>query len=676
MIWNRTLLPSSLLVLALSTTAAVAQTPRKYLLERIDDVDVVQIYCDGFDQLPLGEKKLIYHLCQAAVAGRPIFLHQKYRHSPMLRDLLEEIVTHGESIDPATSAEIHRYTNLFWINNGVHNSITGKKNVLRTSREDFLKAAEMAEKNGARLPKGNEESTEQFVTRVWPILADPTIDSHCTNSSPGEGKDILQESCNSFYRDVTAKDLEGFEERYPLNSTLVKCDGELRELVWRAGFDNAVPPGLYAEEIQVIVGHLEDAIPHATPQMARALALLAHYYRTGDPIDFRAYNIAWVEDTDSPVDTINGFIEVYLDARGQKGAFEGIVYFNDPKKMELITRIADNAQWFEDHMSFDRRFRKEEVKGISAKAIQVVVATGDGGPVAMIGINLPNAADVREQYGSKSVSLSNVIEARDESSPKEARREFCWTDEEFERSLKWSTLALDLEVNLHEVVGHASGKNAESLKVDPATLIGEYYSALEEARADLIALWFMGNPKLVELGLVEEESLADIEKTAYETYTRNALAQLRRVAEGNRIEEAHMRNRQMIVHWLMANTNAVEVKRRDGKTYYVMADVDAWREGVGRLLAEVQRIKSEGDRKAAEKLFLEHGTYFEPALRDEVAMRYKKLDLASYAGLVMPRLTANRDANGEITDVKVSYPCDLESQMLEWSGRKPGSKNP
>ncbi len=670
MIRNKTLLASALLVLALSTASAAAETPRKYLLERVDDVDVLQIYCDGFDQLPLGEKKLVYHLYQAAVAGRQIFLHQKYRHSPMLRDLLEEIVTHGEGIDTSTSAEIHRYTKLFWINNGVHNSITGKKNVLRTSREDFLKAAATAEKNGAKLPKGNEESSEQFVARVWPILADPKVDSHCTNSAPGEGKDILQESCNSFYRDVTAKDLEGFEERHPLNSTLVQRDGQLRELVWRAGFDNAVPPGLYAEEIQAIVGHLEDAIPYATPQMARALALLAHYYRTGDPIDFRAYNIAWVEDTDSPVDTINGFIEVYLDARGQKGAFEGIVYFNDPKKMELITRIADNAQWFEDHMSFDPKFRKEEVRGISAKAIQVVVATGDGGPVSMIGINLPNAADVREQYGSKSVSLSNVIEARDESSPKEARREFCWTDEEFQRSLKWSTLALDLEVNLHEVVGHASGKNAESLKVDPATIIGEYYSALEEARADLIALWFMGNPKLVELGLVKKEHLVDIEKTAYETYTRNALAQLRRVAEGNRIEEAHMRNRQMIVHWLMANTSAIEVQQRDGKTYYVMADVDAWREGVGQLLAEVQRIKSEGDRKAAEELFLKHGTYFDPALRDEVATRYKKLDLASYAGLVMPRLTAQRDAKGEITEVEVSYPCDLESQMLEWSGRK------
>ncbi len=670
MLRRQTLLLQTFLMLALSAAASAVQTERKYLLERVDDVDVVQIYCDGFDQLTLGDKKLVYHLYQAALAGREIFLHQKYRHSPMLRELLEEIVTHRQGIDAATSAEIRRYTKLFWINNGVHNSITSRKNVVRIPLEDFLKAAATAEKNGARLPKNDDESTEQFIRRVWPVLADPDFDSHCTNSAPGEDKDILQESCNSFYRDVNVKDLVGFKEHYPLNSTLVKRDGQLCELVWRAGFDNIVPPGQYAKEIQAIVGHLEDAIPYATPRMARALALLAHYYRTGDPVDFRAYNIAWVEDTDSPVDTINGFIEVYLDARGQKGAFEGIVYFNDPRKMKLITQIADNAQWFEDHMSFDPRFRKAEVKGISAKAVQVVVAAGDGGPVSMIGINLPNAADVREQYGSKSVSLSNVIEARDESTSQEARREFCWSEEELQRSLKWSSLALDLEVNMHEVIGHASGRNAESLEVDPATIIGEYYSALEEARADLIALWFMGNPKLVELGLVEQPDLADIEKTAYETYTRNALAQLRRITEGNQIEEAHMRNRQMIVHWLMENTRAIEVKQREGKTYYVMADVDAWREGVGRLLAEVQRIKSQGDRKAAEKLFLEHGTYFDPALRDQVATRYKKLGLASYMGLVMPRLVPLHDAKGEITDVKVTYPCDLETQMLEWSGRQ------
>lgn len=661
----------ALLVVALTVRSARAAEPeRKYLLERVDDAAVVQIYCDGFDQLPLREKKLVYHLYEAALAGRDIFIHQKYRHSPLLRDLLEEIVTHPDGIDGDTLAEIRRYTKLFWINNGIHHAITSKKNVIKLPPEAFLKAAETAERNGARLPKAQEESIAGLVGRVWPILADPNVDTYCTNSSPGEGQDILQASSNSFYRGVTLKDLEGFQERYPLNSTLIQRDGKLRELVWRGGFDDVVPRGLYAQEINAIIGCLESAIPYATPQMARTLALLTHYYRTGDPMDFRGYNVAWVQDTASPVDTINGFIEVYLDARGQKGAYEGIVYFNDPKKMKWIATIAENAQWFENHMPFDPKFRKPEVKGISAKAIQVVVAAGDAGPVCPIGINLPNAADIREHYGSKSVSLSNMIEARDQSTAQEARKEFCWTEEEFQRSLRWSALVLDLQVNMHEVIGHASGKNAAGLAADPAAAIGEYYSALEEARADLVALWFMGNAKLSDLGLVDAKDQQELEKAAYEGYTRNALEQLRRVAEGNRIEEAHMRNRQMIVRWLLENTAAVEVKRRGGKTYYVMADANAWRSGIGRLLAEVQRIKSEGDRKAAEKMFLKYGTHFDPALRDEIVARYRKLDVPSYTALVMPELSAERDAAGEIVDVGVSYPCDLETQMLKWSGRR------
>lgn len=665
-----TCLLASLLLVILAAAGRGGEPQRTYLLERVDEAAVVQIYCDGFDSLPLVQKRLIYHLYQAALAGRDIFIHQKYRHSLLLRDLFEEIYTHAEGIDAGTLAEIRRYTKLFWINNGPHSAITSQKNVLKTSRESFLKAAQQAESNGAKLPKRKGETTERLIERLWPILADPAVDSHCTNSAPGDGKDILRESCNSFYSGVTVKDLEGFQERYPLNSTLVRRDGKLRELVWRAGFDDAVPPGLYAGQIRAIVGHLEDAIPSAGPQTARALALLAHYYRTGNPIDFRAYNIAWVEDHDSAVDTINGFIEVYLDARGQKGAYEGLVYFNDPKKMEMIAKIAASAGWFEDHMPYAEEFRKQQVKGISAKAIEVVIATGDAGPVGPIGINLPNAGDIREHYGSKSVSLSNVLEAQDGAASRQARREFCHSEEEFQRSLKWSSRVLDLEVNMHEVIGHGSGRDAEGLEVDPVTAIGEYYSPLEEARADLVALWFIGNPKLAELGLVAAEDLKELELAAYEGYTRNALTQLRRIAEGNRIEQAHMRNRQAIVHWLMENSDAIRLERRDGKTYYVVASPVAWREGAGRLLAEIQRIKSQADRKAAESLLLRHGTTFEPALRDEVVERYRQLDQPVYTGMVMPELTAVRGADGEIANVEISYPLSLETQMLRWSGRK------
>jgi len=643
---------------------------RKYLLESIDDVAVVQLYVDGFEQLPLQQKILIYHLYKAALAGRDIFVDQKYKHSLQIRDLIEEVLTHSDGIDPKTLDEIRCYAKLFWINNGPHNPITSQKNVLKCSFEDFSRAVEKAEANGATLPKRKGQSTEDLLSLARPVLFDPNVDFHVTNKSPGQGRDILQASANNLYEDVTFKDLEDLEEQYPLNSKLVKRpDGTLQEIVWRAGFDDVIPPGMYADKINAVVGHLEAAVPYATAKMARALGLLNHYYRTGNPIDFRAYNVAWVTDDDSPVDTINGFIEVYVDARAQKGAWEGIVYFNDPKKMEMIRKIAENAQWFEDHMPYDPRYRKPEVKGISAKAIQVVMAAGDAGPVTPIGINLPNPRDVREQYGSKSVSLSNVIEAYDKSKSPEERREFCFDEAEFERATKHRRLVLDLHVNMHEVIGHGSGRVSESLKVDPEEAIGKYYSALEEARADLVALWFIGDPKLVDLGLVDGKDHKEVERATYESYTRGVLAQLRRVRIGDKLEEDHMRNRQMIVRWLMDNTNSIEVKHQDGKTYYLVVDVSEWKKGVGKLLREVQRIKSEGDRKAAEPLFEKYGIRFDPKLRNEVVARYEKLDRPSYTGFVMPKLTPGLDENGNIKDVRVSYPMDLETQMLEWSGR-------
>jgi dipeptidyl-peptidase-3 len=348
--------------------------------------------------------------------------------------------------------------------------------------------------------------------------------------------------------------------------------------------------------------------------------------------------------------------------------------------MDQIRKFSEHAQWFEDHMPYAPEYRKPKVKGISAKAIQVVIETGDSGPITPIGINLPNPQDIREQYGSKSVSLGNVVEAYDKSTPLAARKEFCSDDAEFERSRKWKTLCDALTTNMHEVIGHASGRQSARLPAekDPKDFIKEYYSALEEARADLVALCFIGDPKLKELGLVSDP--AEVERTEYEGYTRAALTQLNRVKEGEQLEEDHMRNRQMVVHWIMANTKAVEVRSRElrdihsgateRKTYYVVVDPAAWREGARKLLGEVQRIKSEGDYAAAKKLFDDHGIRFDPKLRDEVVARFLAQDLPAYTGFVQPKLTPVRNANGDVVDATISYPCDLEAQMLEWSGRR------
>ena len=391
--------------------------------------------------------------------------------------------------------------------------------------------------------------------------------------------------------------------------------------------------------------------------------------RLATPVDFYGYNIAWVADKDSPVDTINGFIEVYMDARGMKGSWEAAVYFNDPIKMDMIRKFADNAQWFEDHMPYDEKFRKDNVKGISAKAIQVVMETGDSGPVTPIGINLPNDATIRQRYGSKSVSLSNVMEGYEKASTRTARAEFCYDDAEFRRADKWKSKALALEVNMHEVIGHASGQVNEG--IDPAVAIKEYYSALEEGRADLVALYFIGHPKLIELGLVDNETdLKEMQLAAYEAYTRNVMTQLRRIKTGTTIEEDHMRNRQMIVRWLAANTNAIQVRVRDEKTYFRVANVNAWHAGVGKLLAEVQRIKSEGDRASAQRLMETYAINISIDLRDEVLRRYADLDQPAYTGFVQPELTPTVDGDGNITDVKISYPQDLEYQMLKWSGNR------
>jgi dipeptidyl-peptidase-3 len=640
--------------------AAQAPSDRKYLLERVDEAAVVQVYADGFRDLSLKEKTLVWHLYQAALAGRDIYYDQRYAYNLEMRDVLEAIISHDSQIDPATLAEVRRYTKLFWINTGPYNNLTARKFVLTCTPDAFAKAAHAAAKAGAAFPLKDGETLDQLLTRLTPQFFDARVDPSVTSKTPPPGKDILTASANNLYVGLTMKDLEGYREAHPLNSRLVKQNGRIVEEVYRLG-------GRYDKPISAIVRHLEEAVPFATESMAKALRALIAFYRSGETRDREAYDIAWVQDKVSPVDTINGFVEVYLDARSIKGAWEGLVFYVNKQKTLEIQKLARNAQWFEDRMPWDPKYRKLGVQGISASAIDVVIETGDSGPVTPVGINLPNDQAIRERYGSKSVSLSNVSEAYDKSTPPSFRGEFSWTPEEAERATKWGAMAGELTTNMHEVIGHGSGKIEERLKGNPQAALKEQFSALEEARADLVALYFLPDPKLAELGLLPKDQQDEIVRTDYEGYARNAIAQLRRMRQGTTIEEDHMRNRQMIVQWMIANTKAIDVRTRDGKTYYVMTDPKAFRDGVGMLLAEVQRIKAEGDYAAAKRLFETYGVHFDPRLRDEVVARVEKLQLPSYAGFVMPRLEPLKNDSGGIADVTISYPQDLTRQMLEYS---------
>jgi len=631
---------------------------RTYLLERVDDAAVVQIYADGFSSLPLRERTLAWHLYQAALAGRDIFYDQRHALNLEIRALLEAILRHAEDVDPGVLQEIRRYTKLFWINSGPYNNLTARKFLLRLTHEELSAACDAAVRAGATFPLQPDETLEQLLARVAPMLFDPAVDPSITNKTPGPGSDILEASANNLYVGVSMADLPGFDERHGLNSRLVKHDRTLVEEVYRVG-------GRYDLEIRRIVSHLRDAVSYAPPAMADALRALIRFYETGDDADRIAYDRTWVQDQDSPVDTINGFVEVYLDPRGVKGAWEGLVFFVNQEQTRNIRTLAVHAQWFEDHLPCDACYRKREVLGISARVMDVIVETGDSGPITPIGINLPNDQVIREQYGSKSVTLANVSEAYERSTPEALRQEFSWDEAELARARQWTAFTQELTTELHEVVGHGSGRMADG--VVPHVVLKEQYSAIEEARADLVALYFLADAKLAELGLIAADDHEQVVRAEYEYYTRNALVQLRRIREGTHIEEDHMRNRQMIVHWLMAHTSAIDVRRRDGKTYYVMTDAHAFRDGVGRLLADVQRIKSEGDYPAAKALLETYGVHFDGALRDEVVTRVDALDLPSYTAFVMPRLEARYGASGEIVDVEISYPGDLETQMLEYS---------
>ncbi len=511
-------------------------------------------------------------------------------------------------------------------------------------------------------PGARGESTVDLIGRLSGPFFDPSVDPMVTNKTPAGGRDILEASANNLYDGVTMAELDGFKERYGLNSRLIKRNGSLEEEVCRAG-------GRYGREITRIVHHLQAALPHAPAATRKALEMLIRFYETGEEQDRVSYDIAWVSDKDAPIDTINCFVENYLDARGVKGAWEALVFYVNDAKTESLRKLADAAAWFEVRMPWDAKWRRSDVVGVTARAIDVIVETGEAGPTTAIGINLPNDQRIREVYGSKSVSLANINEAYEKSQLPAYRKEFCWSDEEVARAERWGAVASEATTAIHEVLGHGSGRVAEHLDGQPQLALKEQYSAIEEARADLVALYFLPEPRIGEIGLVPAADQPEVVVAEYEAYARNALVQLRRIREGTTIEEDHMRNRQMIVNWLMAHTNAIETRVRDGKTYYVMVDPQAFHDGCGTLLAEVQRIKSEGDYAEARNLFETYGIHFNPTLRDEIVARVDRLNLPSYTGFVQPRLEPVVDSAGMITDVRIGYPCNLEQQMLEYSGK-------
>jgi dipeptidyl-peptidase-3 len=638
---------------------------RTYLLEQVDDAAIVQYYADGFDGLSLKQKILCWHLYNAAIAGRDIYYDQRYEYALEMRDVLEGILTRHPAAaaggDSPVIAEIRRYAKLFWINSGPHSNITARKFVLRCAPDDLAEAARVAEAHGARFGRA-DESLDSLLARLRAPFFDTDFEAMVTCKTPEGDGDILSSSANNLYSGVIMADLEGFEERYGLNSRLSRGPDGLVEEVYRIG-------GRYGMQIERIVDHLRSALPLADPPMQRALEALIRFYESGEDADRVAYDIAWVQATESPIDTVNGFVEVYLDARGVKGAWEGIVSYVNTHKTNGLRQLAESAAWFEARMPIDPRWRREDVVGVTARAIDVIVETGEAGPMTAIGINLPNDQAIRERYGSKSVSLANIIEAYDKSQMPSFRREFCWSDEEVARAERWGALAGEVTTAIHEVIGHGSGRVADHLEGQPQLALKEQYSAIEEARADLVALYFIPDPKIAEVGLLPAEHQEEIVIAEYEAYARNALVQLRRVREGTTIEEDHMRNRQMIVHWLMDHTSAIERRTREGKTFYVLTDAEAFRDGVGHLLGEVQRIKSDGDYEGARALFLAYGVHVDAPLRDEIVARVDYLNLPSYTGFVQPRLEAVVDAAGTITDVTISYPMDLERQMLEYSGK-------
>jgi dipeptidyl-peptidase III len=644
---------------------------RTYRLETVGPAQVVRLYADGFDRLSQREKILVYYLTQSAIAARDIAVDQHHPDALEVRSLCEEIYRHRAAVDRSVAGKITAYLKLFWINNGFYDHLTAKKFVPECTFDEFSAAAAAARANGAVLPGG--DSLAAKLSRLRPVIFDPSVDPILTDKTPGQDW-IARSAVNYYSRGLRLKEVEQWsaqgKEHYPLNSKVVRGPGGLKEDVWRAG--NAdVRPGPYAAQLTAAIGFLEKAIPYASsPYQAQTIRMLIRFYQTGEIEDFRAFNRHWVKDSSS-VDFIHGFIEDYLDPRGRKAEYEGDVFYADPEQTRLMQGVASLAQYFEDRAPWKSEFKKTIDRVPVANVVNIAVTTGGSGPIPPLGINLPNEQAIREEYGSKSVLLGNVQDGINHSMGESLYREFCWDEEEARDGAQYGSIADNLHTALHEVVGHGAGKVSPKLAGrDPAEFLPGYYNTLEETRADLVGMWDAWDPRLVEAGWAkDEQELLKIGHVLFLQRVRTGMIQLRRIGSSEQLEEDHLKNRQIITNYLLEHSTGVKMEQRQGKNYIRVVDFEAARATAGELLAEIMRIKAEGDLTAAKKLVDSYGLKVDVRLRDEVQARVKRLNLSSYTAFVMPQFEPVLDPQAKIVDVKVTYPADLATQMLEWSGR-------
>jgi dipeptidyl-peptidase III len=637
------------------TSAVFSQTPSARV-DVVGSTGFVQLEADSFHSLSPREQALAYWLSEASIGINPIIYDQSSRFGLRQKRVLERIVAHREGVDPAAYAKILAFTKLFWANRGNHNETTAQKFLPDFTFDDLQKAARAVDKDPA---------LQKELDELRPSLFDPNFEPLITAKSPREGLDMLQASANNFYFGVTLADVKNFAEHYPLNSRLAKVNGQLVEQVYRAGTpDHSVPPGLYAEYLAKANSSLEHAAQFAEPAQAKAIRDLILYYQTGDPKDWLQFDTDWVRNN-ATVDFANGFIEVYRDARGAKGTSQSFVTITDKSVDALMRKIAANAQYFEDHAPWAAQYKKRGVKPPLAKAVETLIETGDF-HVSTVGDNLPNEDEIHEKYGSKSFLFLGSSRALAHASGFGSLEEFSASPEEIALGKKYGDEAEDLMTALHEVIGHGSGKLNPKLTREPAFYLKEYFSTLEEARADLMALWSVWDPKARELGLA---SNPDVAKVMYYSAVRAAITQLRRIPKGDTIEEDHERDRQLIVNFIKDKTGSIVEVQRGGKTYLKIRDFAKMREGVGQLLAELMRIKAEGDYDAIKALVDKYGVHFDPALRDEVMERYGKLKIPTYWAGINPELTAAFDSTGKISSVAISYPRDFVKQQLGYSAK-------